>query len=261
MVSKYPQVLDKERLESAKALFCEVFGVSGLRAHQELAGKNILHGKTTVYDIPTGGGKTLGFWYPLFYYWDSKEAILTSQRVALVVSPLNALMNSQAKALEERGIPALAVNNEGDRIKHRVIFISPEMALSTPFHKKVLKNKVFHTNCLELVIDEAHCTNVISDVLFKVGVSPGCEWVAVSNAKHNVALSVRILQHLTGTYANLYSLFPAEEGGEFVQTLIYVNSRMEAKEIQDFFCRHCPLHIPGKHGSSNIPRTRLNFKK
>ncbi|KAF9047215.1 P-loop containing nucleoside triphosphate hydrolase protein [Rhodocollybia butyracea] len=295
MVSKYPQVLDEERLESAKALLCEVFGVPGLRAHQELAGKNILRGKTTVYDIPTGGGKTLGFWYPLFYYWDSKEAILTSQRVALVVSPLNALMNSQAKALEERGIPALAVNNEGgslndifevckqpdseDRIKHRVIFVSPEMALSTPFHEKVLKNKVFRTNCLELVIDEAHCASewgedfrpeyaelgkllsrlpsgvpvllasatmpedVISDVIFKVGVSSGCERVAVSNAKHNVALSVRILQHLTSTYADLYSLFPAE-GGEFLQTLIYVNSRMEAEEIQDFFRRHCPSHIP-----------------
>lgn len=70
-----------------------------------------------VYDIPTGGGKTIAFWYPLFYDWGSRGDILTSQRVVLVVSPLNALMNTQADRLREIGIPALAVNSEGGKIE------------------------------------------------------------------------------------------------------------------------------------------------
>lgn len=85
--------------------------------------------------------------------------------------------------------------------------------------------------------------NVIHDVLFKVGLPQDSARVAVSNAKHNVALSVRILQHPSNTYADLLALFPTEKNGGFCQTLIYVNSRSEAEEIQDFLRRNCPEHI------------------
>ncbi|KAJ3748183.1 hypothetical protein EV360DRAFT_3423, partial [Lentinula raphanica] len=88
-------ILDEDLLKKGETLLCDVFGIQELREHQKLAGRNILRGQSTVYDVPTGGGKTLAFWYPLFYYWDSRDTIATSQRVALVVSPLNALMNSQ----------------------------------------------------------------------------------------------------------------------------------------------------------------------
>ncbi|KAH7869376.1 P-loop containing nucleoside triphosphate hydrolase protein [Lentinula edodes] len=294
MPPEYPQVLDEARLRRAENLLCDIFGVQSLRKHQKLAGNNILRGKTTVYDVPTGGGKTLAFWYPLFYDWDDRDMISTSQNVVLVVSPLNALMNSQAEALQEKGIPALAVNSEGSKIedifevydnthryhlKHRVLFVSPETALSTQFHEKVLKIKSFRVNCMELVIDESHSAsewgedfrpeyaelgkllarlpsglpvllasatmpeNVIHDVLFKVGLPQDSARVAVSNAKHNVALSVRILQHPSNTYADLLALFPTEKNGGFRQTLIYVNSQSEAEEIQDFLRRNCPEHI------------------
>ncbi|KAF9073234.1 P-loop containing nucleoside triphosphate hydrolase protein [Rhodocollybia butyracea] len=285
MPPKYPQALDEGRLEKAERVLCEIFEVSELREHQKLAGRNILQGKSTVYDVPTGGGKTLAFWYPLAYDWDSKDSISVSQKVALVVSPLNALMNSQVEALQKRGIPALAVNNEKDeggqiRVKHRVIFISPETAVSTPFHEKVLKIRTFREHCIEVVIDEAHCASewgeefrpeyaqltkllarlpsglpvllasatmpedVIHDVLFKVGLPQDSARIAVSNAKYNIALSVRILQHPGSTYADLFTLFPVEPDAEFPQTLIYVNNRKEAEEIQDFLRRHCPSHLP-----------------
>jgi len=81
-----------------------------MREHQEKAGQNIIMGQTTLYDVPTGGGKTLAFWYPLFYHWAPGE---DSQKVVLVISPLNALMNSQAKDLMNRGVPAIALNPEG----------------------------------------------------------------------------------------------------------------------------------------------------
>ncbi|KAJ3977853.1 P-loop containing nucleoside triphosphate hydrolase protein [Lentinula raphanica] len=286
MPSKYPEVLDETRLKKAERLLCDVFGISKLREHQRLAGKNILRGQTTVYDV----------WYPLFYYWDTRDSISTSQKLALVISPLNALMNSQAEALQEKGVLALAVNSEGGRIedifetrsdnqfclKYRVIFISPETALSTQFHDKVLKKRIFRENIMQLIIDESHSASewgenfrpeyaelgkllarlpsglpvllasatmpedVLRDVLFKVGLPQNPARVAVSNAKQNVALSVRVLQHPSNTYADLYTLLPTHENKVFPQTLIYVNSRIQAEEIQDFFRTRRPSHIPAE---------------
>lgn len=183
-------------------------------------------------------------------------------------------------------------------MKHRVVFVSPETALSNSFHERVLKNKAFRDNCIELVIDEAHCASewgddfrteygqlgkllarlpsglpvllasatmpeeVIKDILFKVGLTPECERVAVSNAKYNVALSIRILQHPTTTYADLFSLFPTSENEEFPQTIIYVNSRTEAEQIQDFLRRHRPSHMPEdafEFYHRNITETRKEY--
>ncbi|KAE9383071.1 P-loop containing nucleoside triphosphate hydrolase protein, partial [Gymnopus androsaceus JB14] len=103
---------------------------------------------------------------------------------------------------------------------------------------------------------------VIKDILFKVGLTPECERVAVSNAKYNVALSIRILQHPTTTYADLFSLFPTGENEEFPQTIIYVNSRTEAEQIQDFLRRHRPSHMPEdafEFYHRNITETRKEY--
>ncbi|THU76352.1 P-loop containing nucleoside triphosphate hydrolase protein [Dendrothele bispora CBS 962.96] len=293
MPPQFPARLDERRLEEARNRLCEVFGVPALRDHQEKAGQNIMLGKTTLYDVPTGGGKTLAFWYPLFYHLAQGG---DCQKVVLVVSPLNALMNSQAKDLADRGISAVALNSEGGdiedlfekdssshgRLKYRVIFVSPEMALTRRFHQRVLKDKGFGNNCIELVIDEAHCVtewgenfreeyaelsqllarlpsglpvllasatmppDVTQDIVFKLGLPLDCPRVAVSNAKLNVALSVRVMQHPQKTYADLLFLLPADPTSiiqELPQTLIYVNSRSEAEEIQDFLRRHCPQDI------------------
>ncbi|THU80920.1 hypothetical protein K435DRAFT_780176 [Dendrothele bispora CBS 962.96] len=50
---------ESERLEMAKEKLCQVFGIAALREHQIKAGENIISGTNTLYDIPTGGGKTL----------------------------------------------------------------------------------------------------------------------------------------------------------------------------------------------------------
>lgn len=171
-------------------------------------------------------------------------------------------------------------------MKYCAIFVSPETALSNSFHEKILKNKVFRDNCIELVVDEAHSASewgddfrpeyaeigklrgrlpsglpvllasatmpgdVIRDALFKVGAPQDSVRVSVSNAKPNVALSVRIMQHPQSTYADLLSLFHKEADGgpavEFPQTIIYVNSRTEAEQIQDFLRKHRPSHIPAE---------------
>jgi hypothetical protein len=38
--------------------------------HEEEVGHNILKGTSTLLDVSTEGGKTLAFWYALFYHWE-----------------------------------------------------------------------------------------------------------------------------------------------------------------------------------------------
>ncbi|KAE9395034.1 hypothetical protein BT96DRAFT_1045743 [Gymnopus androsaceus JB14] len=229
---------------------------------------------STGYNLPTGGGKTFAFWYALFYHWDTENDALIS---ALAV-------NSEGDKMDDifENTPG-----EDDCLKHRVVFVSPETASSNSFHKQVLRNKTSRDNCVELVINEAHCAKygqpgkllvrlpsglpvlfssatmpeeVIKDILFKVGLIP--EQVAVSNAKYNVALSIRVLQHPTTTYADLFSLFPTGENEGFPQTIIYMNSRTEVEQIQDFLHRHRPLHMPEdifEFYHRNITETRKEY--
>ncbi|KAJ7429455.1 P-loop containing nucleoside triphosphate hydrolase protein [Mycena galericulata] len=159
--------LDPERLRKAAESLCNVFGITSLHPHQEEAGQNVLKGISTFLDVPTGGGKTLAFWYALFYHWQPGNIEEDCQKIVLVVGPLVALMEAQAKNLNEKGIPAVAITGRSPNIdelltdlgknKYRVGLVGPEMALSTQFHAKVLNQIEFTQNIICLVIDELHC--------------------------------------------------------------------------------------------------------
>ncbi|KAJ7598725.1 P-loop containing nucleoside triphosphate hydrolase protein [Mycena floridula] len=293
------EVLDAARLDRAVRNLCQAFGVTELRPFQSQAGQNILLGIDTILDIPTGGGKTLAFFLPLFYHIDSLDAIDQCKKILLVVGPLNALLESQAKDLNTRGIPAVSLSSTGTgndeqtdlfqkmedlaANKYRVAFLGPETALGTKFHSKVLRAKEFRKNVLSLVLDEAHCVTewgtddfrpqfaqlatlrsrlpsgvpvlaasatlppeVAADIRSKMGFGSDSRTISISNAKPNVALSVRTLVHPQKTYADLLELFPPDIKcrEDFRQTLIYVNSRQEAEQIQDFARKHRPDFIP-----------------
>ena len=55
--------LDPEKTRKASETLCSLFDIPSLRDYQERAGQNVLLGKDTFLDIPTGGGKTLAFYY------------------------------------------------------------------------------------------------------------------------------------------------------------------------------------------------------
>ncbi|KAJ7640520.1 P-loop containing nucleoside triphosphate hydrolase protein [Mycena rosella] len=161
------QTLDPERLKIAAQTLCDVFGLVSLHPHQEEAGRNILRGVSTFLDVPTGGGKTLAFWYALFYHWQPGNTSKECQKIVLVVAPLVGLLEAQAKTLNAKHIPAAAITSKSQNLeqlltdlgnnKFRVGLVGPEMALSTQFHEKVLNNILFTDNIITLVIDEAHC--------------------------------------------------------------------------------------------------------
>ncbi|KAJ6542878.1 P-loop containing nucleoside triphosphate hydrolase protein [Mycena capillaripes] len=174
--------LDPERLKNAAQTLCDIFGIAALHPHQEKAGQNILKGISTLLDVPTGGGKTIAFWYALFYHWQPGNTDVDAQKIVLVVGPLVALLQSQARTLNDKGIPAVAneplpagaqISSRTDHSilllfynsvcqdlgqnKFRVGLVGPEMALSPQFHKHVLNQIPFTKNIICLVIDELHC--------------------------------------------------------------------------------------------------------
>ncbi|KAJ7440267.1 P-loop containing nucleoside triphosphate hydrolase protein [Mycena latifolia] len=281
--------LDPQKLEKASRNLCALFRVPSLRVYQTETGQNVLKGISTFLDIPTGGGKTLAYWYPLFYYWEPGNTDKEFKKTILVVGPLTALMQSQASSLAEKGVPAIAITatsdnpkqllKEAGENKYRVVLVSPEMATSTKFHEMVLSNKAFADNIICLDIDEGHCISewgnddfrpefsnlrnllarlpsgvpvvvgsatmpwdVMLDILDKLRLRKDCARVSVSNAKLNVALSVRILQHPQSTFADLITLFPRDAAGpeDFPQTLIYADGRQTVQDIQNFLRRNTP---------------------
>ncbi|KAK6968994.1 p-loop containing nucleoside triphosphate hydrolase protein [Favolaschia claudopus] len=285
--------LDPQRVQNANKLLCQLWNVPTLRAHQELAGSNMVKGINTVLDVPTGGGKTLAFWWPLLYHWSPEIDEERSRKNLLVISPLVALMEEQAKDLTKRGIPAVALVSQTAQLEEnlkdfgsnefRVAFVSPELAVGRAFHEHVLKSAPFQKNNIGLVIDELHAIEewgtddfrpaysdlpillkrmptgvpiimasatlpplLLTSIVNKFGLTSNYQHVAFSNQKSNVALSVRIMQHAQGSYADLFTFLSRylASPADFPQTIIYVNSRKEAEEIQDFFRRNRPDCIP-----------------
>ncbi|KAJ6592823.1 P-loop containing nucleoside triphosphate hydrolase protein [Mycena capillaripes] len=180
--------IQSRALKILKIQFCSksisaLFLMSPLHPHQVQTGQNTLRGISTFLDAPTGGGKTLAFWYPLFYYWAPGNTDEDCQKIILVVGPLTALLESQAADLTEKGVPAVAISptsSDPDQLfilcvlhvppmaayrslknlaqnKYRVALISPKMAISPKFHSTVLSSEVFANNIISLVIDESHC--------------------------------------------------------------------------------------------------------
>lgn len=132
----------------------EFFGFDAFRDGQESIVSAIMRGSDTLAVMPTGAGKSLCYQLP---------AILLDG-VAVVVSPLIALMKDQVDAACARGIAAAAIHSampwpEQNRVLERLsrgeltlIYIAPERFQSDTFREALAQTKV-----ALLAIDEAHC--------------------------------------------------------------------------------------------------------
>jgi ATP-dependent DNA helicase RecQ len=131
------------------------WGYESFRPGQEDIVRSIAAGRDACVVMPTGGGKSLCYQLP---------AVLDSQRTAVVISPLIALMQDQVAQLEQMGIPAAFLNSSlssdershilqrASRGEFRLLYLSPErLAMNgTPDWLKSLPISFF-------AIDEAHC--------------------------------------------------------------------------------------------------------
>ncbi len=104
------------------------WGYSSFRPLQERIVKSLLAGHDACVVMPTGGGKSLCYQLPA----------VVSERTAVVISPLIALMQDQVAQLAQMGIPAALLNStlsndEQNRIMRqaregafRLLYLSPE---------------------------------------------------------------------------------------------------------------------------------------
>ncbi|MBK6853055.1 MAG: DNA helicase RecQ [Burkholderiales bacterium] len=153
-----------ELVVQARGILSEVFGYGAFRGAQEGIVEHVSGGGDALVLMPTGGGKSLCYQVP---------AILRHRRqqgVALVVSPLIALMHDQVGALEEAGVHAAFLNSsltsdEAQRVERELmsgrlvlLYAAPERVTNARF--LAMLTSLHERGLLSLfAIDEAHCVS------------------------------------------------------------------------------------------------------
>ena len=133
-----------------------VFGFPDFRGLQEPAIRHVLAGGDALVLMPTGGGKSLCYQVPA----------LCLPGLAVVVSPLIALMDDQVAALRQVGVSAAALHSELDPGEAReamrslvaggldLLYVSPERLLANGMLDRLSRLKL-----ALIAIDEAHCVS------------------------------------------------------------------------------------------------------
>ncbi len=130
------------------------WGYDSFRPMQKEIVTSALDGHDTLAILPTGGGKSICFQVPS----------MMKDGLALVVTPLIALMKDQVQNLLQRGIKAIAIHagmtrrevdlalNNAAYGDCKFLYVSPER-LSTPLFRSYLDTLEINY----IVVDEAHC--------------------------------------------------------------------------------------------------------
>ncbi|HEY0665354.1 MAG TPA: DNA helicase RecQ [Gallionella sp.] len=138
----------------------EVFGYASFRGAQLAIVEHVVAGGDALVLMPTGGGKSLCYQLPA----------LLRPGVAIVVSPLIALMQDQVEALKQLGVAAAYLNSslEADAAREvtqkllrgelKLLYVAPERLMTEGFLN--LLQRLQQDNRIALfAIDEAHCVS------------------------------------------------------------------------------------------------------
>jgi len=147
-------MLVAEEKDTLKDRLKEFFGYTSFRGNQEAVIKNILSGRNTFVIMPTGAGKSLCYQLPAMIH----------DGLAIVISPLIALMKNQVDQLNAYGINARFLNStlskgEITRLKKdcqtgvvKLLYVAPE-SLNKEENIAFLQK----VDVSFVAIDEAHC--------------------------------------------------------------------------------------------------------
>lgn len=139
---------------TAQETLKEYWGYDSFRPMQEDIVNTALEGRDVLAILPTGGGKSVCFQVP----------VMMREGIAIVVTPLIALMKDQVQNLNARGIRALCINAGMTRREvdnalnnalygdYKFLYVSPERLGTSLF-----KGYVSEMNVSYIVVDEAHC--------------------------------------------------------------------------------------------------------
>jgi ATP-dependent DNA helicase RecQ len=143
-----------EERDQLKEKLKEIFGYTTFRGNQETVIKNILSGRNTFVIMPTGAGKSLCYQLPA----------MIKDGLAIVISPLIALMKNQVDQLNAYGINARFLNStlskgEITRLKKECIAGDVKLLYVAPESLNKEENIAFlqKVNVSFVAIDEAHC--------------------------------------------------------------------------------------------------------
>jgi ATP-dependent DNA helicase RecQ len=130
------------------------WGYDSFRPMQEEIVREALDGRDVLAILPTGGGKSVCFQVPT----------LMQEGLALVITPLIALMKDQVQNLQARGIRAMAIHAGMNRREvdlalnnaaygdYKFLYLSPERLHTDLFQAYLSVLKISY-----IVVDEAHC--------------------------------------------------------------------------------------------------------
>jgi ATP-dependent DNA helicase RecQ len=140
--------------DSKHEILKRVFGFDDFRPGQERAIDALLEGRSVLTVMPTGSGKSLCYQVPA----------LAMAGLAIVVSPLVALMRDQVAALRLAGVAADAINSSQSRDDNvaawrraasgetRLLYMAPERLMTERMLEALAR-----LNPLLVAVDEAHC--------------------------------------------------------------------------------------------------------
>ncbi|KIM72970.1 hypothetical protein PILCRDRAFT_15631 [Piloderma croceum F 1598] len=232
----------------------------------------ILRGEDVIIDVGTGSGKTLCFALPLLTN-ETDMVIVVSPLTALMVDQAWSAEVSTVPVCAETLASGGPDNLYKDILagKFRQIVVSPEIAISAAFRTAVLSKREFSDKLRAVCIDEAHCISlwggsfrtdyanlgvlrgrfpsnvpfiiasatlpdhILDDIQGKLKLSRNAKMVWVSNARPNIALSVRAMKFDNYLMANLRFLIPpkASKLEDIDITLVYCNQRTTCEDCVD----------------------------
>ena len=142
----------------------DVFGYAAFRGPQEAIVNHVCAGGDALVLMPTGGGKSLCYQIPAIARQHAGHGI------AVVISPLIALMHDQVGALSEAGVEAAFLNSslsgeDANLVEQRVrrgdmtlLYAAPER-ITTPRFLAQLDALYAQGQLSLFAIDEAHCVS------------------------------------------------------------------------------------------------------
>ncbi len=143
-------------INQAEQILKNTFGYTEFRGAQKEVIETVLSGQDALVLMPTGGGKSLCYQIPA----------LVKNGMAIVVSPLIALMQDQVSALQQLGIKAAYLNSTLSHEQHNQVIraiVDGELDLLYVAPERLLQaNTLGRLSAVDvalIAIDEAHCVS------------------------------------------------------------------------------------------------------
>ncbi len=229
----------------------EVWGYPSFRPLQEPIISSVLEGRDTLALLPTGGGKSVCYQVPA----------LCMGRLALVISPLIALMQDQVQQLHERGVRAKALHSGLQRkeiegiLKLAVqgdldfLYLAPERLKTDLF-----LGHLEHMSLSLVAVDEAHCISQWGHEF-----RPSYREIAdIRPYLHNVPFLAVTATATEKVSRDITAQLQMDNPGRFSASFQRENLKWIVTE--DSYAMHRLLHIVKSVGGTQIIYTQSRFR-